>query len=132
MKHIELKLCENCLQMTNHIKETNECLKCKANNAESEHITSGTMNIFTTYEISHNGSWIAPRLSRDDYYRLKWVQIEVIETILDNLNGKQAELCLFCGSKEYNGQVGIVHKEDCIIIELRKHINNKGVGNDKS
>ena len=29
-------------------------------------------------------------------------------------------LCLYCLSVEYNGEVGIVHSETCIIIELRE------------
>lgn len=29
LKHMVLKYCKKCNQMTNHIYETNECLKCK-------------------------------------------------------------------------------------------------------
>ena len=46
-----------------------------------------------------------------------------LENKLDELNGEKGNLCLYCGSKEYNGKVGIVHSDDCIILELRRKLN---------
>jgi len=48
-----------------------------------------------------------------------------IEKKLDEINadyGSKEEYCIFCKCKEYNSKVGIVHKEDCIILELREEI----------
>ena len=47
---------------------------------------------------------------------IKW------EDKLDKINGNygsKENYCIFCNSKEYNSKVGIVHKEDCIIQEMR-------------
>lgn len=46
-----------------------------------------------------------------------------IENQMDLANGEKGELCLYCKSKEHNGQVGIVHTETCAIIIIRKLIN---------
>jgi len=43
-----------------------------------------------------------------------------IEEELDELNMEKGNLCIYCDSKEYDGINGIVHKNDCLIIKLRK------------
>jgi len=48
-----------------------------------------------------------------------------IEEQMDNYNGENGtveELCCFCGTKEYNTTLGILHKKDCHIIKFRKDI----------
>lgn len=55
------------------------------------------------------------------------MNINKIEKILDQVNadyGSKEEYCIFCKSKEYNSKVGIVHRKDCIIQELRDEIKN--------
>lgn len=54
------------------------------------------------------------------------VDLKEIEYIMDRANGEfgtKESYCLFCNSKEYNSKVGIIHKEQCIILRLRKAIN---------
>lgn len=49
-------------------------------------------------------------------------EIQEIEYALYNINaqyGTKDNLCLFCHSAEYNSTEGIVHKPDCLILELR-------------
>jgi hypothetical protein len=61
----------------------------------------------------------------------KMVDIENIikwEDKLDRINGyygSKQTYCIFCESIEYNSQVGIVHKKDCIIQEMRDILRNK-------
>lgn len=48
-----------------------------------------------------------------------------LEEQMDNYNGDNGTnkaLCCFCESIDHNGKVGIVHKESCPIIKLRKDI----------
>jgi len=48
-----------------------------------------------------------------------------IENILDKINreyGTKKYYCLFCKSNEYNSQVGIIHNNECIILDLRINI----------
>jgi hypothetical protein len=50
------------------------------------------------------------------------------EDRLDKINGEYGDkesYCIFCKSREYNGQVGIVHTEECIIQEMRDIIKNE-------
>lgn len=50
-----------------------------------------------------------------------------VEEILDNFNcekGDKDNYCKFCDSNMYSGTGGIMHKVDCIIVELREIINN--------
>jgi len=47
-------------------------------------------------------------------------QAKDIHDELDNLNGEQGNLCLYCGAQNYNGKVGIIHNKSCIILKLRK------------
>ena len=51
---------------------------------------------------------------------LKW-----IEEQMDNYNGENGtteKLCCFCNVNKYNSALGILHKKDCPIIELRENI----------
>jgi len=48
-----------------------------------------------------------------------------IECALDRLNGlygSKDRLCLYCKSNEWNTKKGVIHKKDCIILELRNQI----------
>jgi len=50
-----------------------------------------------------------------------------LEKELDEINGEFGDydrFCLFCKSKKYNGKVGIIHIENCIILQLREIIKN--------
>ncbi len=43
--------------------------------------------------------------------------------ILDDLNAKYGttgRLCIYCGTKEYNSTIGIVHKDSCLLKQLRE------------
>lgn len=49
-------------------------------------------------------------------------ELQSIETRLDELNGEfgnKQSYCIYCGSTEYNGEVGIVHDKICIMTQLR-------------
>lgn len=49
-----------------------------------------------------------------------------VEDKLDKLNndlGNKDRYCLFCNSKTYDGQWGIAHNRGCIIIKLRRMID---------
>lgn len=48
---------------------------------------------------------------------------EAIEDKLDKLNGEKGNLCLYCDAKEYDGKIGIIHKDNCLILQLRTHLN---------
>ena len=53
---------------------------------------------------------------------MKW-----LEEQMDNYNGENGTnkaLCCFCESIDHNGEVGIIHKESCPIIKLRKDIQD--------
>lgn len=47
--------------------------------------------------------------------------LETAHDILDDLNAENSEvtLCLFCAATEYDGEVGIQHEADCVILEWR-------------
>jgi hypothetical protein len=47
-------------------------------------------------------------------------RIEVVMDIVNCDYGTQKEFCIFCKSDKYNSKVGIVHKENCEIIRMRK------------
>lgn len=49
----------------------------------------------------------------------KLIKLEEIEELMDTLNGEYGDLCLYCKSKEYNSQVGIVHSNECAIQQIR-------------
>lgn len=40
----------------------------------------------------------------------------------NNIHGTAAQLCLFCGADTYDSQVGIVHSTRCLIITLRRKL----------
>lgn len=47
---------------------------------------------------------------------------------LDTANaneGTEDSLCFWCRAKRYNATVGIVHKPDCIIVELRRALGGR-------
>lgn len=44
---------------------------------------------------------------------------KVIHDELDDMNGNEGDLCLFCKSTDYDGN-GIIHKDSCLILKLRK------------
>jgi len=49
------------------------------------------------------------------------------EKLLDIINGKygtKEALCIFCRANKYEGNNGIVHNNDCIIVQLRRNIKN--------
>ncbi len=53
--------------------------------------------------------------------------LKEIEQKLDAINaeeGNKERLCLYCKSNTHNAQVGIVHKDDCIILKLRCEIKH--------
>jgi len=48
-----------------------------------------------------------------------------IEYKLDLLNGDYGDFysyCIYCGTKEYNGKVGLVHSKTCTIQKIRDKI----------
>ena len=52
-------------------------------------------------------------------------ELEKIENELDLLNasyGEKESLCIWCKSKKYNGQVGIVHSKNCVMTQIRNKI----------
>jgi len=54
-------------------------------------------------------------------------KLKIIEESMDMANckyGSKDSLCIYCGSKEYNGRVGIVHYRHCPIKILRELINS--------
>ncbi len=54
--------------------------------------------------------------------------LKLLECILDELNskyGNEKELCLYCHSDIYDTS-GIVHREKCVILRLRKLIWKSG------
>lgn len=56
------------------------------------------------------------------------LDLERLERILDETNsdyGSKEEYCIYCKSKEYNSQVGIVHFDNCIVLELRDKIKEE-------
>ena len=60
---------------------------------------------------------------------LKW-----LEEQMDNYNGENGtnkELCCFCKAIDHNGEVGIIHKENCPIIKLRKEIRDALVSGEE-
>jgi len=64
---------------------------------------------------------------RKIYHNIPVIKVKDLEKYLDNLNyekGNKDRLCLFCGSNEYNSKVGIIHKDNCIIIRLREVLKN--------
>lgn len=51
-----------------------------------------------------------------------------LEDDMDKLNGDYGEkdaMCIYCKSKEYNSQVGIVHTKQCAIQQIRDLIKEK-------
>jgi hypothetical protein len=62
----------------------------------------------------------AGRLGRDVHALLG--ALGEVEAAMDDANahaGTEDGLCLFCPATEYSGQVGIVHKEGCVILKAR-------------
>ena len=47
--------------------------------------------------------------------------LKEVHDYLDDLNSKNGNLCLICGSDKYDGN-GIIHLENCLISKLRKKI----------
>jgi hypothetical protein len=53
-----------------------------------------------------------------------------IENVLEDLNsrfGDEKELCLFCNSNQYSSVSGVIHSENCLILRLRKILNDMEV-----
>jgi hypothetical protein len=53
-------------------------------------------------------------------------KIEEVHNFIDvknSLEGEEDSLCCMCTANKYNAKVGIVHDKDCIMIILRKLIN---------
>ena len=58
---------------------------------------------------------------------IKLRRLQEVEGELDKINGDYGNCdayCLFCGSTGYNGEVGIVHKKECAIMQLRRLIKS--------
>jgi len=54
-------------------------------------------------------------------------ELKTIEMKLDIINGElgtKEYYCIYCKSKKYNGEVGIIHNPFCPILELRWLIKN--------
>lgn len=55
-------------------------------------------------------------------------QLKSIENSMDLIDGQEGdywgeeELCFWCRSKKYNGQVGVVHTKDCAKQQVRDKI----------
>ena len=53
-------------------------------------------------------------------------RLKEIERQIDEANVEYTSdglMCLYCKSYEYNGKVGVVHKDDCAITLIRELIN---------
>jgi hypothetical protein len=53
-----------------------------------------------------------------------------IEDKLDKINGERGDkdgYCIYCGSKDYSGMVGIIHTDSCIMTEIRDRIKKLNI-----
>lgn len=53
-------------------------------------------------------------------------ELQEVHDFLDDYNAEQSDaftFCVFCKSHQYNGSEGVVHKDGCIILKLRKILN---------
>lgn len=60
----------------------------------------------------------------EEKIKLKLMKIETELDYINSQEGDKDQYCIFCKSIKYNGQVGIVHLNHCIIIQLRLKIVN--------
>ena len=54
--------------------------------------------------------------------------LKLAHKYLDDHNAEATEkawrhLCSYCDSDQYNGELGIVHRDDCIIKRIRRLVN---------
>lgn len=52
---------------------------------------------------------------------------KMIEEKLDEWNAEQEPnmLCVCCGTRDFDGKEGVVHRKDCLMNRLRKKIGDK-------
>jgi len=66
--------------------------------------------------------------ARQDERKLLMNLLKDAEREMDLANGYYSEygrLCLFCGAKDYDSKVGIIHRGDCIILRIRRLIGGE-------
>jgi len=70
----------------------------------------------------------AIRLARQDERKLLMNILKDAEEAMDLVNGyygRYGRLCLFCGANNYDSKVGIIHKDDCVILRIRRLVGGE-------
>ena len=94
------------------------CDGIEANNALhfiEAHFATKQMNITNQMKLEYNLEIRSLTTRIDVLTEL----IRGVEHKLDEANGEEGNLCLFCNADQYTGEVGIVHESECVIIQLR-------------
>ena len=57
--------------------------------------------------------------------KIKRALIEEAEKELDSANylfGTKNQLCIYCSANLYDGQKGVIHKDNCILFKIRRRL----------